>query len=141
MQKTTQIFRRYISSPQKFKFIFPNKQNIFRNSIFRKFGIGRTQMDFEDMDEYNEFMRRGFRTIEGEEAHIDPREVQRVARDLVIDKRLYRMQYARSSGPGGQHVNTTDSKAVLFLRLDDNPYLDGVVKKRLEKRFDYLITK
>ena len=130
MQKSFQIFRRFAMLNQK-----------LRIGVNHRFAIGRTQMDFEDMDEYHEFMKRGFRTIDGEEGHIDPREVQKVAKTLEIDKRLYRMQFTRSSGPGGQHVNTTDSKAVLFLKLDDNPYLDNKVKKRLEKRFDYLITK
>ena len=86
-------------------------------------------------------MKHGFRTREGEEAHVDPREIQKIAKTLDIDKKMFRVQFTRSSGPGGQHVNTTDSKAMLFVKIDDNPYLDPQIKSRLEKRFEYLITR
>ncbi|KAK1925201.1 hypothetical protein DB88DRAFT_488233 [Papiliotrema laurentii] len=57
------------------------------------------------------------KSLNGEEEH-------RLARSWVVDfgpddipKKSYETSYARSSGPGGQHVNTTSSKAVVRLPL------------------------
>ena len=39
--------------------------------------------------------------------------------------------YARASGPGGQHVNTTDSAVILRFDVANSPSLPDVVKARL----------
>jgi ribosome-associated protein len=43
-------------------------------------------------------------------------------------------QFARSSGPGGQHVNRTSSKAVLRFPLIGSPHLPADVRQRLVQR-------
>lgn len=57
--------------------------------------------------------------------------------DLFIDEwvtipaREFRLTFARSGGPGGQHVNTTDTRVRLHFDLANTPSLPPGVKKRL----------
>ena len=57
--------------------------------------------------------------------------------DLIINERItipgsrFRVTYARSGGPGGQHVNTTDTKVQLFFDLKGCEVLHPAVKARI----------
>ena len=44
-----------------------------------------------------------------------------VTKDLVVEADELRWRFSRSSGPGGQGVNTTDSRVELSWRPDDSP--------------------
>lgn len=58
-----------------------------------------------------------------------------VARGLVVPGALLVERFSRSSGPGGQGVNTTDSRVELELRLADlEPLLSPVQFRRLAER-------
>jgi len=53
---------------------------------------------------------------------------------LVIPAAALEWQFARSSGPGGQHVNRTSSKAVLRFAAAHSPHLPEDVRRRLLDR-------
>ena len=52
-----------------------------------------------------------------------------------------RIQTSRSSGPGGQHVNKTESKVELYWNLEDSQLLTSEQKLRLQKRLKSRLTK
>jgi ribosome-associated protein len=53
---------------------------------------------------------------------------------IVIPPEDLHWQFARSSGPGGQHVNRTSSKAVLRFQAATCPGLPELVRQRLLAR-------
>lgn len=55
----------------------------------------------------------------------------RVTRSIFIDSDELVESFARSSGPGGQHVNTTDSAVMLRFDVANCPTLPDRVKHRL----------
>ena len=63
-----------------------------------------------------------------------------MAQDLVISERLVipagelQWRFSRASGPGGQNVNTTDSRVELRLNLDTCSVLGPFRKARLRER-------
>lgn len=54
-----------------------------------------------------------------------------VTRYIAIDSDELVESFARSSGPGGQHVNTTDSAVMLRFDVANSPNLPDAVKNRL----------
>ncbi len=54
-----------------------------------------------------------------------------VTRSIHIDSEEIEESFARSSGPGGQSVNTTDSAVMLRFDVAASPNLPEAVKKRL----------
>ena len=52
-------------------------------------------------------------------------------RQIVIPAEALEWQFVRSSGPGGQHVNRTSSKAVLRFTIRQSPHLPDDVRRRL----------
>lgn len=61
-----------------------------------------------------------------------------------MDKKLLNeinIQTSRSSGPGGQHVNKTESKVELSWSLDESQLLSPEQKIRLRKRLKSRLTK
>jgi ribosome-associated protein len=60
--------------------------------------------------------------------------VEAGSRRVVIPADALEWQFARSAGPGGQHVNRTSSKAVLRFRVTDCPFLPDDVRTRLLAR-------
>ena len=57
-----------------------------------------------------------------------------VVGDLVVPAAALRWRFSRSSGPGGQGVNTADSRVELSLHLADVPGLTGPQRDRLAGR-------
>jgi ribosome-associated protein len=55
-------------------------------------------------------------------------------RRIVIPPEALEWQFARSAGPGGQHVNRTSSKAVLRFDVVGCPQLPEAVRQRLLTR-------
>ena len=64
----------------------------------------------------------------------------RVTRSVVVPERELRWRFSRSSGPGGQSVNTADSRVELSLDMATTTALGPVqrvrVLERLSKRLD-----
>lgn len=57
-----------------------------------------------------------------------------VTRTLVIPAAEIRERFSRSSGPGGQHVNTTDSRVELSLDLANSPSVPESLRTRMLDR-------
>jgi len=55
-------------------------------------------------------------------------------RRVVIPAEALEWQFARSAGPGGQHVNRTSSKAILRFDAAGSPHLPADVRARLLAR-------
>jgi len=55
-------------------------------------------------------------------------------RRVVIPAEALEWQFARSAGPGGQHVNRTSSKAILRFDAAGSPHLPADVRERLLAR-------
>jgi ribosome-associated protein len=55
-------------------------------------------------------------------------------REVVIPAEALEWQFARSGGPGGQHVNRTSSKAVLRFHVAGSPHLPDDVRGRILAR-------
>lgn len=55
----------------------------------------------------------------------------RITRSISIDESELQESSTRSSGPGGQHVNTTDSAVILRFDVAGSPSLPDAVKHRL----------
>ncbi len=53
---------------------------------------------------------------------------------IVIPADALAWQFARSAGPGGQHVNRTSSKAVVRFLVRNSPHLPTEVRARLEEQ-------
>lgn len=53
---------------------------------------------------------------------------------VVIPADAIEWQFVRSSGPGGQHVNRTSSKAILRFDARHSPHLSEAVRGRLLER-------
>jgi len=53
---------------------------------------------------------------------------------LTIPDEELRWRFSRSSGPGGQHVNTTDSRVEVSWSLTDTAILDTETKHRVATR-------
>ncbi|MEO0030714.1 MAG: hypothetical protein RIS94_472 [Pseudomonadota bacterium] len=54
-----------------------------------------------------------------------------VTRSIALDSDELVESFARASGPGGQHVNTTDSAVMLRFDVAASPNLSDAVKHRL----------
>ncbi|GAA0668838.1 ribosome-associated protein [Sphingomonas insulae] len=54
-----------------------------------------------------------------------------VTRSIAIDDREIEESFTRASGPGGQHVNTTDSAVMLRFDVWGSPNLPDMVKQRM----------
>ncbi|MEV6773391.1 alternative ribosome rescue aminoacyl-tRNA hydrolase ArfB [Nocardia sp. NPDC051030] len=57
-----------------------------------------------------------------------------VTRGLVIPASELRERFSRSSGPGGQHVNTTDSRVELSFDLANSPSVPESLRTRMLDR-------
>ena len=60
----------------------------------------------------------------------------RVTRSVVVPERELRWRFSRSSGPGGQSVNTADSRVELSLDLSRTSALGPVQRARVLERLD-----
>ncbi|GAA1605542.1 alternative ribosome rescue aminoacyl-tRNA hydrolase ArfB [Leucobacter chromiireducens] len=57
-----------------------------------------------------------------------------IGRGLTIPAAELRWRFSRSSGPGGQHVNTSDSRVELFWSVTDSAALSDAQRARLTER-------
>jgi len=58
----------------------------------------------------------------------------RVSRSVVVPERELRWRFSRSSGPGGQSVNTTDSRAELSLDVANSSAFGPIQRSRALER-------
>ncbi|MGZ5352868.1 MAG: alternative ribosome rescue aminoacyl-tRNA hydrolase ArfB [Actinomycetota bacterium] len=60
----------------------------------------------------------------------------RVTRSVVVPEREMKWRFSRSSGPGGQSVNTADSRVELTLDLTTTTALGPIQRARVLERLD-----
>ncbi|CAN0598527.1 unnamed protein product, partial [Laminaria digitata] len=60
---------------------------------------------------------------------------------LVIPESEISVEYSRSGGPGGQHVNKTETKVTLRFSVPSSPSLPETVKDKLMSRMRARLTK
>jgi ribosome-associated protein len=60
----------------------------------------------------------------------------RIGRTIVIPDRELRERFSRSSGPGGQGVNTTDSRVELSFDVAGSPSLPETTRARMVSRLE-----
>jgi len=66
--------------------------------------------------------------------------VIRITPDVAIDEGEVEVSFARSGGPGGQHVNTADTKVELRFDVGASPSLDARQKERVRERLASRLT-
>lgn len=59
----------------------------------------------------------------------------RVNDRLVIPADELEWRYSTSGGPGGQHANTSNTRAEVVFDIDGSPTLDDATRQRLQARF------
>ena len=64
----------------------------------------------------------------------------RVTRSVVVPERELRWRFSRSSGPGGQSVNTADSRVELSLDVSTTSALGPVQRARVMERLGRRLT-
>jgi ribosome-associated protein len=60
---------------------------------------------------------------------------------IVVPRDRVRVAFARSGGPGGQHVNKTATKAEVRFRLDEADWLSPEARARVAETFAARLTK
>lgn len=60
----------------------------------------------------------------------------RIGRAIVIPERELSERFSRSSGPGGQGVNTADSRVELSFDVARSPYLPAATRARMLSRLE-----
>ena len=58
-----------------------------------------------------------------------------MSKAICIDENEFSFTFARSSGPGGQNVNKTNSKAVLAWNINESKSISGAAKQRFFSAF------
>ncbi|HEY2224145.1 alternative ribosome rescue aminoacyl-tRNA hydrolase ArfB [Actinomycetospora sp.] len=71
--------------------------------------------------------------------HDDPAGDLRVSDDVVLPATALTWRFSRSSGPGGQGVNTADSRVELLVDLADAPGIPDEARERLLARVPRLL--
>jgi ribosome-associated protein len=64
----------------------------------------------------------------------------RITDEVSIDESELAFSFARSGGPGGQHVNTSSTKVELRFDVETSPSLTGQQKAAIRKALDSRIT-
>ena len=113
--------------------------------LLRPFAVGSM-----DVDQYRAYLERRRERLEREEAGIEEPEKIKVKFEETLKKELRLLElpssiietsFSRSSGPGGQSVNKTNSKAQVKVNLTDLEYLGDRVVDRIRKMFKHKINK
>ena len=63
-----------------------------------------------------------------------------VAPNIHVEESELEFSFARSGGPGGQHVNKTSSKVVLHWTVVESPGVPDAVKQRFLQQYRTRIT-
>jgi ribosome-associated protein len=63
-----------------------------------------------------------------------------ITREVALTAGEVSMEYARASGPGGQHVNKTETRVTLRFRLSDSPSIPDELRQRLMARLRSRLT-
>lgn len=125
--------------PQTLNAIYPFLSIVSRIPM-RSFAKQCTFVEFSDNAEFKDFLETG----------IQKKRVKRKLTEDEIEKYLKRLQipdtelmvkYSRSSGPGGQHVNRTESKATVSFNIVKSTILEDDAKRVLVQSLASKLTK
>ena len=58
-----------------------------------------------------------------------------IAPNIRVEESELKFSFARSGGPGGQHVNKTSSKVILHWNVGESPGVSDAVKARFIKQY------
>lgn len=58
-----------------------------------------------------------------------------IAPNIHVEEHELNFSFARSGGPGGQHVNKTSSKVILHWKVGESPGVPDAVKARFLKQY------
>ena len=61
---------------------------------------------------------------------MDPESI-RVTRSVVLPRREIELRFSRSSGPGGQHANTSETRVEAILDIESSSALTELQKRRV----------
>ena len=100
-------------------------------NLLRRFASNSLR-NFDDAETMEKFLRSGKLKVQ-REVPLSKAEIAEKKKSLVIPSGDLRASYSRSSGPGGQHVNKTESKVTLFFKLSSK-VLNEATRKRLAGR-------
>lgn len=78
-------------------------------------------------------------TLEDMDGHDDATADLRVSDDVVLPAAALSWRFSRSSGPGGQGVNTADSRVELVVDLAEAPGIPDEARARLLARVPHLL--
>ena len=89
-------------------------------------------LDMESDEELRDYSKKGsFERVVDQRVSAD--RVAEIMRTLSIPRDELVISYCRSSGPGGQHVNKTDSKAVVKFNVLASKVLNAATKRTVIK--------
>ena len=94
------------------------------------FKFSRSYIDFESSNQLDEYNKKGSYE-EMECRKIDLREKKNLRQTLTIPDDELDISYCRSSGPGGQHVNRTESKVVLRFNVKASKIINEPTRKAI----------
>ena len=60
---------------------------------------------------------------------------------LLIPSKKFKWRFSRSSGPGGQKVNTNDSRVEIIFCIKNSIVLNDNQKTKLRKKYQYKTNK
>ena len=91
---------------------------------------GYNTVEFENQEDYQEFQKTG-KLIKKVDQLVSKSRQSEIKRSLVIPTTDYKTSYCRSQGPGGQHVNKTDSKAVVNWNVMKSTCVNEATKRKI----------
>ena len=106
----------------------------------RLFAKQCTFVEFTDNDEFNEFLETGIQKKKVKRK-LTEEEIEGYIKTLNIPETDLVIKYSRSSGPGGQHVNRTESKATVCFNIFKTSVFDENAKKVLIESLSSKMTK
>ena len=56
-----------------------------------------------------------------------------ITRDIILDEKEIKLEFVRSSGPGGQNVNKVSTSVLLRFDATNSPNLSDDTKRRLKR--------
>ncbi len=122
----------------KFRVISKFPHQIFKLRVCKIRGFAQIEMNTdEEMESYQK--RGSFNRVVDQRASIE--KIDEIMRTIDIPKRELTISYCRSSGPGGQHVNKTDSKAVIKFNVHLSNIITAATKRTLIKNYANRINK
>lgn len=116
------------------------KTSMLSKMRFQPFAKQCTFVEFSDNSEFKQFLETGVQKKKVKRKLTDE-EIGAYVKNLVIPENELGIKYSRSSGPGGQHVNRTESKATVTFNILKSSVLQDDAKRVLVECLGNKLTK